>query len=556
MLPASASTAQRTAATAAQTPTGLISHLPQVTDPASLGNPAALLPRSSDPHELSNTAAAGHNVQVKATVPSSIQVAAGTSPDLPARERHPGKASCSDAAVSAVTPVLQATTQPAVKATQAVPISTAEAGSCVTHDTPPQGELAVSMQGLQTGRPPGVHTVPSSSGGVPAADTPQPADQQDDLLSDSDTESSPGSPVSKQTPHHNTPLAEDRHSPAAAALQGHGMPVGPLQAVSNDKGSQGGAVMPSSSDIRLAAHSPVPEGCFPLPQGTDAQPSMPCQSGTATAETMASQLLSKETAAPACVIALESGSGATPVTSPGPELQQLQLQDHPEAGIALPVVGSSASLLQAEAEAARLAVLLAPPVFCPPALTHHLAETGAGLPAENASTGSMQAPPLHAQLGAPPKSSSPKMMAGGASTAYLQFTSCQAGTAEAEPSITEQRLHVVERLPSSIKLPELLQESGQDSMQQKPAKMVPSSGLQLRVQVNQERLKSDVAHEFGDETPVTQFAQERAVSPEEDGADVVIPDRYNKRHADITKCIWHVVNSMQAYLQYVAQKDK
>lgn len=527
MLPPSASTAKCTAASIEQTPTELVRHLPQLTNPTSLGHPAALPASTSTPDstsdELTSAAAEGHSAQVRTALRGSMQDAAADAPHPPARELRPTDAGCSSAADSRndVTAVPPAITP--VKAVQAVLISTAHPEGCVTEDCHSQSELVGSMQGLQTEQASLVQAVPSSSGRKAATGSPDLAAQQDDLLSDSESEGPLASPVNKHMSRQTTVVSEDGHKSAGtAALQGQGTPAGPLQQVqSSGEHSQGDAV-PSNSNTRLDARAPVPKGGCPWPQGTDSHPDVPRQSSTA--DTTAPDLLSNATAAP--MVTLDAGSDATPQpTSPGPKLQGpqgLQLRENPEAGV-IPVVGSSASLLQAEAEAARLATLLAPPVYRPPALAHQLAEIGSRLPANNASTGSIQAP-LHAQSGAATESSSPSQKAGDVPSAKVRSITCPDGAAEAGPPGMVQHPDVVEGSSTLTKLLELPGVTRQDLMKQGTSGVVPSSDLQqLVTQGNQQEAKND-GHVL-EERPVTQDKQARAVSLEEEGADVVIPDR-------------------------------
>lgn len=531
MLPPSASTAKHTAASAEQTPTDLVRHLPQLTNPASLCHPAASPASTSTPastsDELTSAAAEEHSTQVKTASLSNTQDAAANTPHLPAFEQPPTDAGCASAAESrsGVTAMTPATALRAVKAVQAVLISTPQPEGCVTEDNHSQSELVGSMQGLQTEQTSSAQAVPSTSDRKAATDSPHPADQQDDLLSDSESEGPPGSPVIQQIcSRHTTEAPEDSQDPAGtAALQGQGTPAGPWQQVrSNDEHPQDD-VVPSSSNTRLDAHGPVPKGRCPWPQGTESHANMPRQSSTA--DTAAPDLLRKATTAP--VVTLDAGSDATPPTSPGPRLQGppgLQLGENAAAGV-IPVVGSSESLLQAEAEAARLAMLLAPPVYRPPALAHQLAEIGSRLPADNASTGSIQAP-LHAQSGAPTESSCPNQKGGDVPSANVQSTACQDGAAEAGPPGVAQHPDVVEGLSTATKLLELPGETRQDLMQQGTSEVVPFIDLQqLATQVNQQGARSDGLVDPGDEMPVTLDKQAHDVSLEEEGADVVIPDR-------------------------------
>ena len=236
-----------------------------------------------------------------------------------------------------------------------------------------------------------------------------------------------------------------------------------------------------------------------------------------------------DTAAPehtSAVITLEAAGDAAPSPSPCHTQQQPQQQhssNDPAAGDGCTVVDSSVSLLQAEAEAARLAVLLAPPVYRTPALAHQLACMGTGLPVQNTSTSCTQAP-LHAQSGSPQPAS---MATDKALPAEVQSGACKSRIAEAESLEAVQSLQAAGGLPTLLGAAQLPGHSRQDSLQQENAEVAASSGLQqLAMQVNQCRLKNCGDLEAVNEGPASSFEQEdMTMIYEEDAADVVIPDR-------------------------------
>ena len=223
---------------------------------------------------------------------------------------------------------------------------------------------------------------------------------------------------------------------------------------------------------------------------------------------------------------LQAAGDATPISSPchtRHQLQQQQSSNNPAASDGSPVVNSSESLLQAEAEAARLVVLLAPPVYRPPALAHQLADMGTGVPVQNTGAGCTQAS-LHAQSGSPQAASA---MAGEPLPANVQSGTRKCRTAEAELPGPPRYLQAAGGLSTSLGSAQLPEQSRQDSMQQENADLAALSGLpQLAMQVNRQRLKTGGDLGAVNEGPASAFEQEHAaVIHEEDAADVVIPDR-------------------------------
>ena len=418
-----------------------------------------------------------------------MQDAAADATNVLTKNQNTGDAGPVDAADTTydVAAGSQATAQPVAQARQSLHSSTAEAEGGVTHDSHSQHGLAVSVRELQPSITCVLRAVPES-GSVVAADipgVPQPTDHQDDLISDSESERPP--PLSSQ---------------AASCLV----------------------------DVHVSG-----QNISSLQQGTDSHLGMAREGGhsdaaTALPNSMPQVLPSSVNDAAAAVHSsptpiMEADDIAVPPTGPGQALQQQHRLSYDRRGgdtLAFPVADSSESLLQAEAEAARLALLLAPPVYRPPAQAHQLAQMGTGVPVENPGTGSIQAS-LHAQFGTV---QAVGMMADDALPTNVQSRDCKLGTAEADSADTVQRLPAAEGLPTSLQSAQRLGHSKQESTLQEPAKVAPSSGLQqLALQVNQQRLKTCGDPETGSERPVARPKQECAVALEEDAADVVIPDR-------------------------------
>ena len=318
-------------------------------------------------------------------------------------------------------------------------------------------------------------------------------------------------------------MAQGRHDPPQPAVsmreQKANMASG-LQAVSGPrKSAEAGRVdnpHPTHHQDHLISDSESegPSGIL-LPGASSPAEGMPGPVTDAAAPVHTSNMITLEAA-------------GEPSSSPCHTQQQPQQQhstNDPAAGDGSTVVNSSVSLLQAEAEAARLAVLLAPPVYRPPALAHQLACMGTGLPVQNTGTStSCTQAPLHAQSGSPQAAS---MAADKVLPAEVQSGTCESRIAEAEWPELVQCLQAAGGLPTLLKVAQLPGHSRQNSMQQQNAEAAASSGLQqLAMQVNQHRLKSCGDSEAVNEGPASSFEQEDAtVIHEADAADVVIPDR-------------------------------
>lgn len=446
MLPVSTSRAGHTAPSAEQTPAGPVRQLPQLSDPACSGTPAALPASSLTPHEQSDTPAAQQSMQAKAVGLPSMQDATET-PALTAHTNIAGPWDAADRAGDAAA-VPQASLLPPAETRQEVHISPAKAEEDMTQDRhDPTQQPAVSMQELPTSMAFGPQAVPDLRRS-PAADSvgpAQPSDHQDHLVSDSESEGPPGM-ASQLLP-----------SPAEDV-----------------------------PDIVTNTALPVHSSAMTL---------------------------------------LEADSNAAPTTSPQQPQQQLQQQQAYSSAAAdavFPVDTSSRSLLQAEAEATRLALLLAPPVYRPPALAEQLAQLGTGLRVQNTGTSSIHAL-LHAQVESPQANS---MKADEAMLVNVQSHASDTWTAEAESPGTVQHLQAAGELCASQGPALLPGPSTQGSMQQKNAKVAACSGLQqLAMKVNEQRLKECGDPEVAHERASASSEQEHAVLHEEDAADVVIPDR-------------------------------
>ena len=222
---------------------------------------------------------------------------------------------------------------------------------------------------------------------------------------------------------------------------------------------------------------------------------------------------------------LEANSNAAPTTGPLQSQQQLQQQQacySPAADAVFPVDTSSESLLQAEAEAARLALLLAPPVYHPPALGEQLVQLGTGLPVHDSGTASIHAPRHAHSESAQAKS----IMAGKAMLVNEQSQPSDTRTAEVELLGTVQHLQAAGESSAWLGPALLPGPPRQGSMQQENAKVAAVNGLQqLAMQVNEQRLEEFGDPEMADERPAASSEQEHAVLLEEEAADVVIPDR-------------------------------
>ena len=263
---------------------------------------------------------------------------------------------------------------------------------------------------------------------------------------------------------------------------------------------------------------------------SEGPPFLSLQSRTCPAESMPGSVTEAVATVHASVTTtLQAAGDATPISNPCHTRYQLQQQqqqqssNNPAASDGSPVVNSSESLLQAEAEAARLVVLLAPPVYRPPALAHQLADMGTGVPVQNTSTSCTQAS-LHAQSESPQAAS---VMAGEPLPANVKSGTRKCRTAEAELPGPPQYLQAARGLSTSLGSAQLPEQSRQDSMQQENADLAALSGLpQLAMQVNRQRLKTGGDLGAVNEGPASAFEQEHAaVIHEEDAADVVIPDR-------------------------------
>ena len=235
-----------------------------------------------------------------------------------------------------------------------------------------------------------------------------------------------------------------------------------------------------------------------------------------------------DTAAPvhsSAVTTLPAASDAAASPSAHHTQQQPQQQscNDPAASDGPLVVNSSDSLLQAEAEAARLAVLLAPPVYQPRALAHQLACMATGGAVQDISISHTQAP-LQAQSGSTQAAS---MAADKALLARVQSQACNSWTVQVEMPETGQTLQAAGGLPTSPGCAQLLGHARQASIQQEDAEVTASSGLQqLAMQVNQQGLKHCGGLEVANDGPASSSEQGRTLLiHEEDAADVVIPDR-------------------------------
>lgn len=446
MLPVSTSRGEHTAPSAEQTPAGPVKQLPQLSNPASSDTPPALPASSLTPHEKSETPAAQQSVQAtKAAWLPSLQ----DTTDAPGPTPHTGIAGALDAAgrSEAAKAVPQPTASPPAEARQEVHLSPVRAEEDMNQDRHDPQQPAVSMQELQITMASGLQAVPDLRD-LPAAnavDTAQPSDPQDHLVSDSESEGSPG----------------------------------------------------MSSQLL-----PWPAEDVPGPATNTAAP--------------------VHSSAPAL---LEADSNAAPTTSPRQSQQWPQQQQaccSPAADAVFPVDTSSESLLQAEAEAARLALLLAPPIYHPPALAEQLVQLGTRLPVHNSGTASIHAP-LHAHSG-PAQTKS--IMAGKSMLANVKSCASNTRTAEAQLPGTIQHLQAAGESSASLGPALLPGPFTQGSMQQENAKVAAVNGLQqLAMQVSEQRLKECGDPEVADERPAAPSEQEHAVFHEDEAADVVIPDR-------------------------------
>ena len=445
MLPTVTSAAKHTAPSAEQTPAEPVRQLPQLTNTASSDNPDALPASSSNFGEQSDMLAAWQSVQVKTTLLSSMQDAAGMATDAPTIAPRLGDTIPLDAAerTNNATAVPAATALPSAEARQAVRSSPPQVKIDMTQSRHDPHQPAVSMQEQHANMSSGLQFVPAPSESAEAGivDNPQPTNQQDQLISDSESEG-PAGLLSQVSPRP----AED---------------------------------MPASvTDTMVPVHS--------------------------------SAVTTLQAAAP------------SPSTHHTRHHKQ-QLSNNIGASDGSHVVDSSESLLQAEAEAARLAVLLAPPFYRPPALAQRLACMGTGVPFQNTSTGCAQAS-LHAQSGSPQAAS---IMASKALPANVQSRACNSRIAEAELPEPVRNLQAAGGLSTSPGSAQLLEHSRQDSMQQDSAEVAAPAGLQqLAMQVERQRLK--ICGDLGavNKGPASSFEQEHAaVIHQEDAADVVIPDR-------------------------------
>ena len=447
MLPASTSAAKHTAPSAEQTPAGPVRQLPQLTNPASTDIPDALPASSSTFGEQSDTPAARQSVQVKTALFPSMQEAAGRATNAATITPHRGDIGPLDAAerIEDATAVPSATALPSAEARQAVQSSLAQVKGDITQGRHNPHQPAVSMQERQANMVSGLQAVPDPSTSAEAGivDNPQLTNHQDQLISDSQPEGSPG--LSSQGP------------PCPA----EGMPA-------------------SVTDTAAPVHSSA--------------------------------------------IATLQAAGDAAFTHTAHNTQQKKKQSYSNPGDGSPVVNSSTSLLQAEEEAARLAVLLAPPVYRPPARAHQLASMGTEAPVREISISRTQAP-LQAQSGS---TQAAILAADKALLARVQSQACNSGTAEVDSPETVQRQYSTARgLPTSTGSAQLPGQSRQATIQHEDAEVTASSGLQqLGMQVNQQRLKNGGGLEAAHDGQAPSSKQGRAPDiHEEDAADVVIPDR-------------------------------
>lgn len=355
-------------------------------------------------------------------------------------------------------------------------------------------------------------------------------------LDAADTEAAAGVPQATALPPagtrqevHSSPagveedMAQDRHDPQQPAVSMQEVQTtvaSGLQAVPDIRGfpaaDAGDTALPSDHQDHLVSDSEL-EGL----------PSLSSQVLASLAEGVLGSVITNM-ASPvqrSPMTLLKADSNAATSTSPRQSQQQPQQQqanESPKADAVFPVANSSQSLLQAEAEAARLAVLLVPPVYHPPALAEQLAQMGTGLHLQTTGTASIHAS-LHAQAGSLQASS---MKVDEATLVNEQSCARNIGTAETELPGTVQHLHAAGEVPTSLGPALSRGPSMQGSLQQQNAKVAAVSGLQeLAMQVHEQRLKECGDAEVAKERPAASSEQEHPVFHAEDAADLVIPDR-------------------------------
>ena len=558
MLPASEPAAKHATLLAEHTPVSALRQLPQLTNPANSARPAsaALQPSPAvQPHMHSYTPAAGrsepsllssmqnadlepgepspqHDAQ-QAVVKDAISMvdeaaanahAHGSAEDYD-KDQIAASVNAAAAASPAPSPQLAKAVHDAAQYSNAEGISSnAEAMQHIQTGSDTRDGACLQPSGLAFGPEPQALAVSGADGLLPVAR------QDDDLISDSESDGPPR--LAPQTAHASVNASvvegielsmEARKVSPAAPLERPGSPAVVQQQVTVLAGSQQ-PPPPSSNSDRLPSFDELKEAQHAKPnrlwQDPALQAAEPVQHDSAGmlpgSQRHVVPMMVSDAAVDSVPISMQPLSTShDPETLPSSaadeacQLQQLAIRA--QAGSEPSLHGSSESLLQAEEEATRLARLLAPPVYRPPAIVQQLATLGSTLPLQ---------PISKAVAHGTPADASPAAGQSGIAQALVgeagQHPQAHAGLPVSEASPEQESVAQT----TSTKLQQLMLNA-----QQEAAEATPSSGLQdMAVQIIKERLQcTDPAER--DQSAVSEAAQHQALPSLQDTADVIVPDR-------------------------------
>lgn len=571
MLPASTSAAKAAATPSEQTPSGPLKQTPALTNPASTdeANAPTLLPASLPAQPVSSTPAAQQSRQSEAVLLPGMPAAMAeplhnptghdaTNQEAVSTDATGRTADMASAAIShdlaldhvkdqAVVPAeatdnagdtaqgMQAHAQHAGQTAEDVQGSTVQAEGGIRQDSNSLHQPDDSTQDLQA-RQNCLTTEPEAAVRVAisdAASSPQAAGDANNLISDSESEDLLGTTNPASTGSisrgsvSSTGIKQDA---AAASPEAQAVSASPLQQATQppDNLKEDASLPPSSnSQVMLEGGSCQAERALEpsvLQQSSTIQPPVPllhstvdplCSSGSLSLAVEAAPLPSSAPSLP------EAGAMAAPHSSAGQRQQQpTTAGDGSPASTVVPVHGSSESLLHAEAEAAHLAMLLAPSVYRPPALAQQLEALGKGVQAQHSNESPVQMLPKVL----PDAALSTSIVVTAETPADVMGTA--AVSRQVELSDREQPPKVPGDEPVLKADSKNGRQGKEDVAEQEGAKTKTSNGLQqLAVQVARNRLPHPGTSELARPWPASGLEQERTLPQLQDAADLVIPDR-------------------------------
>ena len=577
MLPAYTSAAKSAATPSEQTPSNSLRQTPQLTNPASTdeANAPTLLPASLPAQPISSTPAAPQSRQSEAALLSSMPAAEGPvrsptghhatdqevvsvytarktaemaslakSHDPPVDHVNNHAIVPADATdnTGSVAQGIQADAQRAGQRAEDDQDDNAQAEGCIRQD----GDVLHKPDAHTEDRPAKQHCLtsePEPEAAVKmaisaAASSPQAVGNDNDLISDSESEDPPGTAnpaLTGSMPRGSISMTEFKQDTAAGSSEALGVSLLSLQHATQLPGKQYASAQATSNSQMVEGgswqeeHHPQPSV---LQQSSGMQPPVPLQhciadclhsSARLPPAVGAAPLPSSTPALPGAGAIATAGAIAPAALFSSADQNLQQPQEATEvspAGAVAPEHGSSESLLHAEAKAARLAALLAPPVYSPPALAQQLEALGEELPVQHTDESPVQTP-----LKALPDAARPTSMVVTAE-GQAAVTGTAAVSRQLELSGAKQHVKVQSDVPVVEADSKPGRQDKEDSVEQEGAKTVPSNGLQqLAVQLGRNRLSCSGNSELARPWPASGLEQQRALPQLQDAADLVIPDR-------------------------------